>query len=54
MPIEPMSLVDVLSPPANPWLAGMRKNPEDLPLGVKVVRFGNDDDEEEADIQTTR
>lgn len=40
-----MSLLDVLIPPGNRWLASLPRSSADLPPGVRVVRFGENDDE---------
>lgn len=40
-----MSLLDILSPPGNRWLAELSRRPGDLPAGVRVVRFGGVDDD---------
>ena len=41
-----MSLIDVLRPPINRWLVELARSKSALPAGVRVVRFGNGDDEE--------
>lgn len=51
MSCQPMSLLDVLTPPANPWLARMKRTPEQLPDGVTIVRFGSEVDELADDFQ---
>ena len=38
-----MSLYDILNPPVNQWLQGLAKRKSDLPLGVRIVRFSEDD-----------
>lgn len=40
-----MSLMDVLTPPANPWLREILKPKATMPPGVRVVRFSEEDDE---------
>lgn len=40
-----MSLMDVLVPPGNDWLKGLSRRKTDLPAGVHIVRFGEDDDD---------
>ena len=42
---QPTSLLDVLSPQANRWLHEMARKGSQLPDGVRVVRFGEDDDD---------
>lgn len=44
---QPMSLMDVLAPPGNRWLMELSRRKHDLPPGVQIVRF-NDDDENAA------
>lgn len=39
-------LIDVLAPPANRWLQELAAQKACLPAGVRVIRFGTDDDEE--------
>ncbi len=39
-----ISLIDVLTPPANRWLREISKRKSDLPVGVRVVRFGGAED----------
>ncbi|HTY03393.1 MAG TPA: hypothetical protein VMC81_06660 [Rhodocyclaceae bacterium] len=41
-----MSLVDILSPPRNNWLRQLSRKKSNLPAGVRVVRFGNVDDDD--------
>jgi hypothetical protein len=43
---QSMSLIDVLRPPVNRWLIELARSKSALPAGVRVVRFGNGDDEE--------
>jgi hypothetical protein len=43
-----MSLFDVLAPPENRWLmelSRLSRQKTELPAGVRVVRFGKDDDD---------
>ncbi len=40
-----MSLLDVLIPPANRWLSDISRRKTKLPTGVRVVRFGDGDDD---------
>ena len=35
--------IDVLSPPENPWLKEISLRKSGLPVGVRVVRFSDDD-----------
>lgn len=44
-----MSLLDVLAPPGNDWLKELARRKADLPAGVKIVRFGEGDDDLGAD-----
>ncbi len=39
-----ISLLEVLAPPANRWLVEISKRKSNLPVGVRVVRFGGADD----------
>jgi hypothetical protein len=39
------SLIDVLSPPGNPWLKELARRKANLPAGVRIVRFGEADDD---------
>jgi hypothetical protein len=39
-----ISLTDILKPPENRWLTELSRSRE-LPTGVRIVRFGNDDDD---------
>lgn len=41
-------LIDILTPPGNRWLTELSRRRE-LPPGVRIVRFGNDDAAEDAD-----
>ena len=45
MTSQSMSLMDVLAPPGNPWLADMARRKNDLPTGVRIVRFSEADDD---------
>ncbi len=40
-----MSLMDVLAPPANPWLREILKHKATIPPGVRVVRFSEEDED---------
>lgn len=40
-----MSLIDILEPPANQWLKELSKRKANLPAGVRVVRFSDEDNE---------
>ena len=40
-----MSLIDVLEPPANMWLRKLGRRAAELPVGVRVVRFSEHDDD---------
>ena len=40
-----ISLIDVLAPPVNPWLKGISRFKSKLPAGVRVVRFGDEDED---------
>ena len=40
-----MSRLDVLAPPGNDWLKEISRRRTDLPVGVKIVRFGDGEDE---------
>ncbi len=42
-------LIDVLSPPENPWLKEISLRKLHLPLGVRVVRFSDDDSDDHLD-----
>lgn len=42
---QSMSLLDVLIPPGNRWLATLPRSAADLPPGVRVVRFSESDDD---------
>lgn len=44
-----MSLMDVLAPPGNDWLKDLSRRKADLPAGVHVVRFSDNDDESALD-----
>jgi hypothetical protein len=45
MTSQSMSLMDILTPPGNPWLADIARRKTDLPAGVRIVRFSDADDE---------
>lgn len=49
-----MSLMDVLAPPGNAWLKEISGRKADLPAGVKIVRFGDGDDETGTDDESKR
>ena len=38
-----LSLIDILNPPANPWLKAISQGNVNLPAGVRVVRLCDDD-----------
>ncbi len=40
-----LSLMDVLAPPGNRWLAELSRRKADLPAGVRIVRFSDADDD---------
>jgi len=44
-----MSLMDVLAPPGNDWLKEISRRRTELPKGVHIVRFGENDDEPQLD-----
>lgn len=44
-----MSLMDVLVPPGNDWLKELARRKTDLPAGVHIVRFSDNDDETAVD-----
>lgn len=46
---QAMSLLDVLSPPGNDWLKEISRRRSELPNGVRVVRFGDNEDETHLD-----
>lgn len=48
-----MSLMDILTPPGNPWLADIARRKTDLPAGVRIVRFSDADDETGAELDGT-
>lgn len=50
MATQSMSLMDILSPPGNPWLAELRRRKSDLPKGVRIVRFSEADDDTGAEL----
>jgi hypothetical protein len=49
---QSMSLIDVLRPPVNRWLVELARSKSAPPTGVRVIRFGNGD-EEELDLPET-
>lgn len=48
-----MSLIDVLEPPANMWLRKLGRRAAELPVGVRVVRFSEHDDDTALDPAET-
>jgi hypothetical protein len=44
-----ISLIDVLMPPGNRWLMELSRRKADLPPGVRIVRFSENDDASEVD-----
>lgn len=40
-----ISLIDVLTPPVNQWLRDLVRRKTNLPAGVRVVRFSDDNDD---------
>jgi len=48
-----MSLMDVLAPPGNKWLKELARRKTDLPAGVHVVRFSDNDDDSATDHENT-
>jgi hypothetical protein len=40
-----MSLMDVLVPPPNRWLMSLSRRRANLPPGVQIVRFNEEDDD---------
>ena len=40
-----ISLMDVLAPPGNDWLKEISRSRTNLPAGVRIVRFGDGDEE---------
>lgn len=40
-----ISLIDVLSPPVNQWLRDLVRRKTNLPPGVRVVRFSDENDD---------
>ena len=40
-----ISLMDVLAPPGNNWLKELSRRKTDLPPGVHIVRFSDNDDD---------
>ena len=53
MTSQSMSLMDILTPPGNPWLADIARRKTDLPTGVRIVRFSEADDETGAEASGT-
>lgn len=56
---RPMSLMDVIAPPGNRWLRELSRRKADLPPGVQIVRFNNEDEstaanDEDADLKPRR
>ncbi|MDO8931352.1 MAG: hypothetical protein Q7U97_03065 [Rhodocyclaceae bacterium] len=56
---RPMSLMDVIAPPGNRWLRELSRRKADLPPGVQIVRFNNEDEnpaanDEDADLTPRR
>ena len=47
----PMSLIDILEPPANQWLKELSKRKANLPAGVRVVRFSDEESEGADDLE---
>ncbi len=41
--------IDVLSPPGNPWLKVILLRKTGFPVGVRVVRFNDDDSDDPQD-----
>lgn len=53
----PTSLIDILVPPENHWLRDLSKRKANLPAGVRVIRFGEEEDlgpEAQEDIAAPR
>ncbi len=47
-----LSLIDVLAPPENRWLmelSRLSRRETELPAGVRIVRFGEDEDDPRED-----
>lgn len=44
-----VKLIDVISPPENPWLKEISLRKLGLPVGVRVVRFSDDDSDDPLD-----
>jgi hypothetical protein len=40
-----MSLMDVLAPPGNDWLKELSRRRTELPKGVHIVRFGDNEED---------
>lgn len=49
MPKNHVRLIDVLSPPENPWLKEISLRKTGLPVGVCIVRFNDDDSDDPLD-----
>lgn len=46
-----MSLIDVLEPPVNLWLRKLGRRSAELPVGVRVVRFSEADDDTGLEVE---
>ncbi len=46
-----MSLIDVLEPPVNLWLRKLGRRSAELPVGVRVVRFSEADDDTGVEVE---
>jgi hypothetical protein len=44
---QAISLIDVLMPPGNRWLMELSRRKADLPPGVRIVRFSDNDNDDE-------
>ena len=42
---QAISLIDVLMPPGNRWLMELSRRKSELPPGVRIVRFSDNDDD---------
>lgn len=49
-----MSLIDVLEPPMNLWLRKLGRRSAELPVGVRIVRFSEADDDTGIEIDEPR
>lgn len=49
-----MSLIDVLEPPMNLWLRKLGRRSAALPVGVRIVRFSEADDDTGIEIDEPR